>query len=40
MSKADYCIEWPHIENATTKEIEDILRPFAIEFAEWYKKRS
>ena len=39
-SKADYHIEWPHIENQTTKEIEDTLRPFAKEFAEWYNKRN
>jgi hypothetical protein len=40
MSKADYLIEWPHIENKKTKEIEDILKPFVKEFAEWYKHRS
>ena len=38
-SKADYHIEWPHIEDQTTKQIEDTLRPFAKEFAEWYNKR-
>jgi len=39
-SKADYHIEWPHIEDQTTKEIEDTLRPFAKDFAEWYNKRN
>ena len=39
-SKADYHIEWPHLENQTTKQIEDTLRPFAKEFAEWYNKRN
>jgi len=40
MSKADYLIEWPHIESKKTKEIEDTLKPFVKEFAEWYKHRS
>ena len=39
-NKADYHIEWPHLENQTTKQIEDTLRPFAKDFAEWYKNRS
>jgi len=40
MSKADYHIEWPNLEDQTTKQIEDTLRPFAKEFAEWYNKRN
>ena len=39
-NKADYHIERPHLENQTTKQIEDTLRPFAKDFAEWYKNRS
>ena len=39
-SKADYHIEWPHIENQTTKEIEETLTPFAKDFAKWYKERN
>ena len=38
-SKADYFIEWPHIENQTSKQIEETLRPFAKEFIEWYNGR-
>ena len=39
MTKADYCIEWPHVENATTKEIKKELAPYAKEFSKWYKER-
>ena len=39
IEKADYSIEWPHIENATTEEIKKELEPYAKEFAEWYKER-
>jgi|TARA_R110002020_G_scaffold429461_1_gene639004 hypothetical protein len=37
--KADYCIEWPHIENANYEKIKEVLSPYAKEFAEWYKMR-
>jgi len=37
--KADYCIEWPHIENANYEKIKEVLTPYAKEFAEWYKMR-
>tara|TARA_B100000287_G_C20643916_1_gene784467 strand:- start:968 stop:1573 length:606 start_codon:yes stop_codon:yes gene_type:complete len=37
--KADYCVEWPHVEGASQKEIEDTLLPYVKEFAEWYNKR-
>lgn len=36
-AKADYHIEWPHIENSSPSEIEETLFPFVEEFAEWYK---
>jgi len=39
LEKADYCVEWPHVEGANQKEIEGILSPYVKEFAEWYKKR-
>jgi len=39
MEKADYCIEWPHIENAAPEEIIRTLTPYAKEFAEWYKEK-
>ena len=39
LEKADYCIEWPHVENATPEEIRKTLTPYATEFAEWYKER-
>ena len=39
MEKADYCIEWPHVENSTSTEIKKALTPYAKEFAEWYKER-
>ena len=37
--KADYCIEWPHIENANYEKIKEVLTPYAKEFAEWYKTK-
>ena len=37
--KADYCIEWPHIENASYEKIKEVLTPYAKEFAEWYKTK-
>ena len=40
IEKADYSIEWPHIEKATEKELGEELEPYAKEFAEWYKKRA
>ena len=39
LEKADYCIEWPHVENAIPEEIRKTLTPYAREFAEWYKER-
>jgi hypothetical protein len=39
-SKADYLIEWPHIEDAKTKDIEEALLPFVKEFIKWYKERN
>jgi len=39
IEKADYSIEWPHIEDAKTEEIKKELTPYAKEFAEWYKKK-
>ena len=39
MAKADYSIEWPHVENATKEEIKKELTPYAKEFAKWYKER-
>jgi hypothetical protein len=38
--KADYSIEWPHVENATQEEIKVTLTPYAKEFAEWYKEKN
>ena len=38
-AKADYCIEWPHIENANYEKIKEVLTPYAKEFAEWYKTK-
>jgi hypothetical protein len=37
--KADYSIEWPHVEDAKTEEIKKELTPYAKEFAEWYKEK-
>ncbi len=37
--KADYCIEWPHVENATKEEFIKELTPYAKEFAKWYKEK-
>ena len=37
MTKADYHIEWPHVESPDPKDIEKALFPFVKEFAEWYK---
>ena len=37
--KADYCIEWPHVEDANYEKIKEILTPYAKEFAEWYKMK-
>ena len=37
--KADYCIEWPHIEDANYEKIKEVLTPYAKEFAEWYKEK-
>jgi hypothetical protein len=39
MEKSDYCIEWPHVENAAPEEIRKTLTPYAKEFAEWYRER-
>lgn len=39
IEKADYSIEWPHVENAKTEEIKEDLKPYAKEFAEWYNKK-
>jgi hypothetical protein len=39
MEKADYSIEWPHVEDATQEEIKETLAPYAKEFAEWYNKK-
>jgi hypothetical protein len=39
LEKADYCIEWPHVEDAAPEEIRKTLTPYAREFAEWYKER-
>jgi len=39
LEKADYCIEWPHIENLNEKKIKDTLYPYVKEFADWYKER-
>ena len=39
IEKADYSIEWPHVEKAKTEEIKKELTPYVKEFAEWYKKR-
>jgi len=40
MDKADYSIEWPHIENASQKELKEALQPYAKEFAKWYKEKT
>ena len=40
LEKADYCIEWPHLENAAHKEVKEKLAPYAKEFAEWYKGKT
>jgi hypothetical protein len=40
ISKADYLIEWPHIEDAKTKDIEKALLPFVKEFIKWYKGKN
>lgn len=40
ISKADYLIEWPHIEDAKTKDIEETLLPFVKEFTKWYKGKN
>jgi hypothetical protein len=42
IEKADYSIEWPHVENATHEEVKETLIPYAKEFAKWYttSKRS
>jgi len=39
IDKADYCIEWPHVEGASEKQIEQTLTPYVKEFAKWYKER-
>ena len=39
MEKADYSIEWPHVEKAKTEEIKKELTSYVKEFAEWYKER-
>jgi hypothetical protein len=39
MEKADYSIEWPHIEKAKIEEVKKELTSYAKEFVEWYKKR-
>lgn len=39
MEKADYSIEWPHVEKAKTEEIKKELTSYIKEFAEWYKER-
>jgi len=39
MEKADYSIEWPHVEKAKTEEIKKELISYVKEFAEWYKER-
>jgi len=39
IEKADYSIEWPHVESATAKELREKLEPYAKQFAEWYNKK-
>jgi len=39
MEKADYSIEWPHVGNAKEEQIKEALRPYAKEFAKWYKEK-
>ena len=39
LEKADYCIEWPHIEGTCQQKIEETLLPYVKEFAEWCKKK-
>ena len=39
IEKADYSIEWPHVESVTAKELREQLEPYTKEFAEWYNKK-
>ena len=40
IEKADYSIEWPHVEKASHEEVKKTLAPYAKEFAEWYKGKT
>jgi hypothetical protein len=40
LEKADYCIEWPHIEESSQQEIENTLSSYVVEFAKWYKEKN